>query len=182
MVCSKSHHIHHDDVIKWKHFPRYWTFVRGIHRSPVNSPHKGQWCGALMFSYICAWWLSKQSWGWRFEKPSHPLWCHCNDYFKDAHCFYSLWKLFLQCMPLATHADYDDMLKPREYDYISYSNNLCLIWWPFFRISSYGDPMRAQWHHGMKMIYALLALCEIWRLFVINLDKLFNKQSGCRYI
>ena len=31
------------------------TFVRGIHRSPVNSPHKGQWRGALMFSYICAW-------------------------------------------------------------------------------------------------------------------------------
>ena len=28
---------HHDDVIKWKHFPRYWPFVRGIHRSPVTS-------------------------------------------------------------------------------------------------------------------------------------------------
>ena len=44
----------HDDVIKWKHFPRYWPFVRGIHRSPMNSPHKGQWRGALMFSLICA--------------------------------------------------------------------------------------------------------------------------------
>ena len=43
----------HDDVIKWKHFPRYWPFVRGIHRSPVNSTHKGQWRGALMFSLIC---------------------------------------------------------------------------------------------------------------------------------
>ena len=31
-----------DDVIKWKHFPRYWPFVRGIHRSSVNSSHKGQ--------------------------------------------------------------------------------------------------------------------------------------------
>ena len=46
--------IFHYDVIKWKHFPRYWPFVRGIHRSPVNSPHKGQWRGALMFSLICA--------------------------------------------------------------------------------------------------------------------------------
>ena len=45
----------HDDVIKWKQFPRYWPFVRGIHRSPLNSPHKGQWRGALMFSVICAW-------------------------------------------------------------------------------------------------------------------------------
>ena len=45
----------HDDVIKWKHFPRYWPFVRGIHRSSVSSPHKGQWRGALMFSVIWAW-------------------------------------------------------------------------------------------------------------------------------
>ena len=27
----------HDDVIKWKHFPRYWPFVRGIHRSRLFS-------------------------------------------------------------------------------------------------------------------------------------------------
>ena len=47
--------IDHDDVIKWKHFPRYWPFVRGIHRSPGTSPHKCQWSGALMFSLICAW-------------------------------------------------------------------------------------------------------------------------------
>ena len=30
---------HQDDVIKWEHFPRYWSPVRGIHRSPLNSPH-----------------------------------------------------------------------------------------------------------------------------------------------
>ena len=45
----------HDDVIKWKHFPRNWPFVREIHRSPVNFPHKGQWRGALMFSLNYAW-------------------------------------------------------------------------------------------------------------------------------
>ena len=45
----------HDDAIKWKHFPRYCPFVRGIDRSPVNSPHKGQWRGTLLFSLICAW-------------------------------------------------------------------------------------------------------------------------------
>ena len=41
----------HDDVIKWKHFPRY---LPGIHRSSVNSPYKGQWRGASMSSLICA--------------------------------------------------------------------------------------------------------------------------------
>ena len=52
---EKASHSIHDEVIKWKHFPRYLPFVRGIHRSPVNSPHKGQWRGVLMFSLICAW-------------------------------------------------------------------------------------------------------------------------------
>ena len=42
----------HDEVIEWKHFPRYWPFGWGIHRSPVNSPHKGQWRGALMWLVI----------------------------------------------------------------------------------------------------------------------------------
>ena len=50
-----SAHSVHDDVIKWKHFPRNWPFVRGIHRWPVNSPHKGQWRGALTSSLICVW-------------------------------------------------------------------------------------------------------------------------------
>ena len=70
----------HDDVIKWKHFPRYWPFVRGIHRSSVNSPHKGQWRGALMFTLICARINGWQSWGWWFETSSRPLWRHCNTY------------------------------------------------------------------------------------------------------
>ena len=47
--------MNHDDAMKWKHFSRYWQFVRGIPRSPVNSPHKGQCRRALMFSLICVW-------------------------------------------------------------------------------------------------------------------------------
>ena len=47
--------IFYDDVLKWKHFLRYWLFVRGIHRLSLNSPRKGQWHRALMFSLICAW-------------------------------------------------------------------------------------------------------------------------------
>ena len=54
-MYQSSHCWHHDDVIKCKHFPRCWLFVREIHRSPVNSPYKGQWRAAMMFSLICAW-------------------------------------------------------------------------------------------------------------------------------
>ena len=43
----------------WRHqmetFSALLPFVWGIHRSPVNFPHKGQWRGALMFSLICSW-------------------------------------------------------------------------------------------------------------------------------
>ena len=64
---------YNDDVIKWKHFPRYWPFVRGIHWSPVNSPHKGQWCGALTFSLIYAW-LN----GWVNNREAGDLGRHFN--------------------------------------------------------------------------------------------------------
>ena len=58
----------HDDVIKWKYFPRYWPFVWGIYRSLVNSPHNGQWRGALMFSLICAWFM-----GWVNNREAGDL-------------------------------------------------------------------------------------------------------------
>ena len=64
----------HDDVIKWKHFPRYWLFVRGIRQSPVNSPHKGQWRRALMFSLICAWingWVNNREAGDKRRHRDH---------------------------------------------------------------------------------------------------------------
>ena len=61
----------HGDVIKWKHFPRYWPFVRGIQRSPVNSPHKGEWRGALMFCLIGVW-IN----GWVNNGEAGGLRCH----------------------------------------------------------------------------------------------------------
>ena len=62
----------------WRHqmetFSGYWPFMWGIHRSPMNSPHKGQWRGALMFSLICAWincWLSNREAGDLRRHRSH---------------------------------------------------------------------------------------------------------------
>ena len=71
---ASTREFRHDDVIKWKHFLHYWPFVWGIHRSLVNSPHKGQWCGALMFSFICIW-IN----GWVNNHEAGDLrWRHCN--------------------------------------------------------------------------------------------------------
>ena len=74
----------YDDVIEWKHFPRYWPFVQRIHHSPVNSPHKGQWRGALMFSLIWAWANS-----WVNNRDASDLRRHCAHYDVTA-----MWNLF----------------------------------------------------------------------------------------
>ena len=63
----------HADVIKWKHFRRYLPSVRGIHRSPVNSPDKSQ-CGSLIFSLKCSWinvWVNNREAGDLIRHPAH---------------------------------------------------------------------------------------------------------------
>ena len=81
----------HDDVIKWKHFPRNWPFVRWIHRSPMNVPHKGQWRGALMFSSICAW-----TNGWANNRDAGDLRRHCAHYDVTVMTFKNFWTCFNQ--------------------------------------------------------------------------------------
>ena len=70
----------HDDVIKWKHFLRNSPFVRKVHRSPGDSPHKGQWRGTfdVFFDLGLNKRCSKQSRCRWFETPSRSLWRHCN--------------------------------------------------------------------------------------------------------
>ena len=85
---------YHDDVIKWKHFPRHWSFARGIHPTPVNSPNKGQWRGALMCSLV---WIN--GWGRWFETPSHSLWCHCNVYIPTSALVVIAMKYFAYMYP-----------------------------------------------------------------------------------
>ena len=66
--------VDHDDVIKWNPFPRYWPFVRGIHRSRWIPHTKAS--DAELWCFL--WSLSKQPWGWWFETPPWSLWRHRN--------------------------------------------------------------------------------------------------------
>ena len=88
----------HDDVIKWKHFPCYWPFVRGIHRSPVNSPPKCHPAVTRSFDVFFDLHpnkrLSKQWWGWWSETLSCLLWRHCNAY--------EFFQKIKECMSLST--------------------------------------------------------------------------------
>ena len=78
----------HDDVMKWKHFPRYWSFVRGIHQwIPCTKASDAElWCFLRLNKR-----LSKESWGWWFEMPSRPLWRHRNE--RLANAMY--WQLYV---------------------------------------------------------------------------------------
>ena len=88
--------LNHDDVIKWKHFPRNWSFVPGIHRSPVNSPHKGQWRRALMFSLICVWindWVNNREAGdlRRYRAHSDVIVMYSNVWVREGYrCVYNV--------------------------------------------------------------------------------------------
>ena len=98
------------DVMKWKHFQRYWPFVRGIHRSPVNSLHKGQWRGALIFSLICAWinsWVNNRESGDLRRNRDHydvivmdTSYLKISQSFEAANCYIyrsQIWQAFWHC-------------------------------------------------------------------------------------
>ena len=59
----------HVDFIKWKHYPCYWSFVRGIQWSLVDSPQKRP--VTRMFSLICAY-----TNGWANNQDAGDLGCH----------------------------------------------------------------------------------------------------------
>ena len=127
----------HDDVIKWKYFPRYWPFVRGIHRSPVNSPHKGQGRGALMYSLIYVWingWVNNREAGdLRRQRAHHDVIVMCviilflTSFFslssqKATRCFTQ--KLYMidlpRCPVLGANETYDKETRPVDaYPFLS---------------------------------------------------------------
>ena len=76
MLCTVMIEPKHDDVMKWKHFPRYLSFVRTGHRwIPLTRPVTRSL--DVFFDLRPNKRLSKQSWGWWFETPSRSLWRHC---------------------------------------------------------------------------------------------------------
>ena len=79
VVWFQSFWWHHDDVIKWKHFPRYWPFVWRNSLVTVEFPSQKQVTGRFDFSLICAWikgWVNNREAG---DLSSSSLWRHSND-------------------------------------------------------------------------------------------------------
>ena len=191
----------------WRHqmetFSALLAFVRGIHRWihrwPVNSPHKGQWRGALMFSLICALnkRLSKQSGGWWFETPSRSLWRHCNEVM-----WYTHWTIVLSASCKDNQAqDWSICIsRSRAMESITYRCHRYGLLWCIKELLNYlegpGLPLWTWWRHQMETFSALLAICagnspvtgefptqwpvtRSFFFFDLHLDKPLSKQSWC---
>ena len=90
----------HDDVMKWKHFPRYWSFVRRIHRG-----HRwilrtnDQWRGALIFSLINGWVNNREAGDLRRYRA------HYDVTVMESKC----------CSPNLSVTGFSQLLKPMEF-------------------------------------------------------------------
>ena len=147
----------YDDVIKWKHFPRYWPFVRGIHRSPVNSPHRDQWRRALMFSLTCArinGWINNREAGDLRRHRAHDdvtvmnvvhLYSITITSSKKSACDYfimTLARLKQHDISIEYEWQYDDVIKWKHFP----------RYWPFVRgihRSPVNSPHRDQWRRAL---------------------------------
>ena len=91
---KSSSNTQHDDVIKWKHFPRYWPFV-GEFSGPGEFPAQRPVTRSFdaFFDLRPNKRPSKQPWGWWFEMLSWSLWRQCNEIVSFCwHCVYkSYW-------------------------------------------------------------------------------------------
>ena len=123
--------------------------------SPMNSAHKGQWRGALMFSM-----LSKQSWGWWFETPSRSLWRHCNDR-QLFQCGAGV-SAILKCLR-ARKASKLGVIKrginrsvDSPHKRTSYTESVSMLWHHHVEAS---PRTNTWWRHQMETVSALLAIC-----------------------
>ena len=91
----------HDDVIRWKHFPRYWPFVwgfTGLRWIPSTEPVTRSF--DIFFDLRPNKRLSKQSWGWWFETLLCPLWRQY-DYIEEKKT--NIWNHFIYGVGWLTH-------------------------------------------------------------------------------
>ena len=175
----------HNDVIKWKHFPRYWPFVRGIHRSPGISPHKRQW--ALMFSLNSAW-IN----GWVNNREAGDLRRH------RAHCdvIVTIWIRISNPGQVILRWSYRKSTVGIWKNTLPYHMTNSFVGTHTHKVAcGFVWSVMTSWHRNVSVLVAFVTVPTSHRwislkmpvkqsfiiIFVVNLNKLLkNKQSSCR--
>ena len=161
--------IHYDDLIKLKHFPRYWPFFRGIHRLPVDSPTKASdtelWC-----FFIRAW-----TNGWANNRDAGDLRRHRAHYYVTVITeAWTNWLSFaggiFKCVFLNIIFTFDSKLieicsgLESPIDHMSALVEIKLVdqpitWTNVCWLSSMTSYDVVWWRHQMETFSALLAIC-----------------------
>ena len=102
---------------------------------PVNSPHKGQWRGALMFSLICVW-----IHGWVNKREAGDLRRYRTHYDVIVMCYICIWSWDSPCDHVIDNTGCIQVKS--DISYCSY----CKTSWKI-------------WRHQMETFSALLAIC-----------------------
>ena len=121
------HFFCHDDVIKWKHFPHYWPFMRGIHRSRWIPHTKASDAKLWCFLWSAPERLSKQWWGWWFEAPSCLSWRHCNGFCGSS---WNVWVIIYVLNPCRQYQEISHFYLAVSWLYI-WVFALCYMYVPF---------------------------------------------------
>ena len=134
----------------WRHemetFCALLVLCAGIHLSPVTSPHKGQWCRALMFSLICAWTNF-----WVTTRDAGDLRCHRTHYDRNVTLVQAFrkssqyipkdmlrlhnkiqWKIHFAVIPFMVIISIQNLANPIEWDTDSILTHCGLV-------TTYGD-------------------------------------------
>ena len=144
--------------IWWRHhvetFPCHWLFVRGNRWSPVDSPHKGQWRGALMFPLICAW-----TDGWANNRDVGYLRRHGAHY--DVTVTTNTSAYFLECI-VRSDTEFESSLLSCVIECLHYGircwSPLAIEWtlfwilnplYSFIRVGVSGPPLSSYWSSGV---------------------------------
>ena len=174
----------HDDVIKWKHFPRYWPFGWGIHRPPVNSPHKGQWRGALMFSLICVWindWVNNREAGDLRRYRAHydvTLMFRYKEGMKHYHNRWSHWgRVTHICVVDLTIIGSDNGLSPGRRQAIIWTNAGILLIGPLG--TNFSEILIESHTFSFKKMHLKMSSAK-WRPFCLGLNELMLVRNQQR--
>ena len=144
-------------------FSTLLSLCAGNSPATVNSPHRGQWRGALMFFFDLRRnkRLSKQPWGWWFKTPSWSLWRQCIEQ-------NVLLTLTSMCLYIYMHIDPYVLC-------ISICRCICVIF-ILFHWFHYLCPRRT-WslalyfvkHYCTKMLHCYLFPCTLfWQLSIVK--------------
>ena len=140
----------HDDVIKWKHFPRNWPFVRGIHRSRWIPHTKASDAELLMFSLICArinGWVNNGEAGDLRRHHAHydvNVMISLHNYFYEGNVYITGYRHLLKSQLLAKALN---TLRPRQHGchfaddafiWISLNENVCISFKISLKFVPYG--------------------------------------------